>query len=946
MKKFLAILLAALLVIPAVFVFTASADEVLVSKGKSYTVSGTGIGKDKYTANLTDGTATEKLSYDDKWFGLYYQTSPDATGINAPDGVGTITIDLGEETANIATYKAHVVVNLGSGIGVPKAVEVSVSSDNKNFTNVGKLSAPAAETNMAEWITLTTEKGVSARYVRFTFKFNLESKAVFVFLDELEVYTDSSKASGDPAPAGPSVTAKATVGTVEFDSAKLAKLIDGKRALDASAFSHEDLVSFKNTGFEHGKDEAVDATVEFVYDLGETKKISSVYMDFFKDTNSMIAVPDVAFYASADGVEYYSITNGTTLKTDAAQETKTFTAITEKSGAGASRYSVAARYVKAVASFKNGWIFVSEFGIEETPADYTDATVGIAGPYTYIKSTMTGDSVAVFTKADGELDLASMTDGKLFKNAQLIYAEYDETVKAYKITDSVVNPWPDGHTGKVTLGDNQILVAIATGGYINDGVASSTLKWLARGMRESKGYVVLGEDELYIYPMNHNFSGEPAPVKETITVDGNVDDNGWKADGWKEVTPETGRWQTEPQTEDTLSYRYQLRADDEYLYVAVEAACKSVDGGNGNGTNLRFWINSDPEATIYTHFYDVFTQDGETKVLAKRNNSKTENKGANIENSTIEAKYVGGEEKVVIEFKVKLSEFNGGESFKYFICVSNKVNENICLYNAQLPITDADRLANFPYKLWNKETETSVTTADIKLGEIGGDPQPPVDDDPDKKYIEEIIASVGEKNPDGQFDLVIEAPEEYKAGDEITVNVKIKNIKVEEGIVSLLADFYYDNEKLQLLNTADEDGAIECITLPDSWENLVKQDKDEQHNVIDNGHITLAVLTGKKKPVKDDDSLTFTFKFKAKEDAKNAIGFYIPHESVTAKKYDLTDALGNGGYAITKMHVEGEASSSSSKTTQTGDGSTSMIVFAIVALVAICGSAVVIKSRK
>ena len=458
-----------------------------------------------------------------------------------------------------------------------------------------------------------------------------------------------------------------------------------------------------------------------------------------------------------------------------------------------------------------------------------------------------------------------------------------------------------------------------------------------------EGYVCTAE---YALCTGEHGGSTPTPVKETITVDGELNDNGWKADGWKEVTPETGRWQTEPTTEDTLSYKYQFRADDEYLYVAVEAACKSVDGGNGKGTNLRFWINSDPEATIYTHFYDVFTQGGETKVLAKRNTSKTENKGENIENSTIEAKYVGGEEKVVVEFKVKLSEFNCTEGFRYFICVSNLVNENICLYNAQIPLTDADRLANFPYKLWNKETETPVTVADIKLGEIGGDPQPPVDDDPDKKYIEEIIASVGEKNPDGQFDLVIEAPEEYKAGDEITVNVKIKNIKVEEGIVSLLADFYYDNEKLTLLNTADEDGAIECITLPDSWENLVKQDKDEQHNVIDNGHITLAVLTGKKKPVKDDDSLTFTFKFKVKEDAKNAIGFYIPHESVTAKKYDLTDVLGNGGYAITKMHVEGEASSSSSKTTQTGDGSTSMIVFAIVALVAICGSAVVIKSRK
>ena len=619
--------------------------EVLVSKGKSYAISGCGTGVSdlngsKYDANLTDGSivnasADVTFGAESNQFAFYYSTGADASLINAPEGIGTATIDLGEVTENIATYKAHVYTPGIYGIACPEYIMVSVSDDNETFIDIGDLSGLVNNTADPYWVSLTTENGVSARYVRFTFAFKDGNTGVLLFLDELEVYADPSKADGTSA-----------------------------------------------------------------------------------------------------------------------------------------------------------------------------------------------------------------------------------------------------------------------------------------------------------------------PVKETITVDGTLYDNGWKADGWKEVTPETGRWQTEPTTEDTLSYKYQFRADDEYLYVAVEAACKSVDGGNGNGTNLRLWINSDPEATIFTHFYDVFTQDGETKVRAKRNTSKTKYKGENIENSTIEAKYVGGEEKVVVEFKVKLSEFNGAEGFKYFICVSNRVNENICLYNAQIPLTNPDdRLANFPYKLWNKETETPVTVADIKLGEISGDPQPPVDDDSDKKYIEKIIASVGEKNPDGQFDLVIEAPGKYKAGDEITVNVKIKNIKVEEGIASLLADFYYDNEKLTLLNTADEDGAIECITLPDSWENLVKQDKDEQHNVIDNGHITLAVLTGKKKPVKDDDSLTFTFKFKVKEDAKNAIGFYIPHESVTAKKYDLTDVLGNGGYAITKMHVEGGTSSSSS-TAQTGDGSTSMIVFAIVALVAICGSAVVIKSRK
>ena len=803
MKKFLAILLAALLVIPAVLVFSASADEVLVSKGKSYAISGSGTGyinlagqwPSKYDANLTDGSianasADVKFGAESNQFAFYYSANADASLINAPEGIGTATIDLGEVTENIATYKAHVHTPGNNGIDCPDYIKVSVSSDNKTFTEIGEFTGLKDSTADPYWVSLTTEKGVSARYVRFTFAFKAGTKAVFLFLDELEVYTDASKESGDTQKTYRDNQTTDEQGNMVFDNA-----IDYTFRVD------------KVNGSVAGEDSTISTSKEA-----------------FEKCNPKWAITI---------------------------------------------------FLKKLADNK----------------------------YEALESVFGGGNIPEFAWTEDTIALTIHSATSDPKQADK-YPNWEQKVAAVAVK-----------AGDVIVLNN---VDLTKDGPCTDATAHVEIPG----------------------------GSTPTPVKETITVDGELNDNGWKADGWKEVTPETGRWQGEPQTEDTLSYRYQLRADDEYLYVAVEAACKSVDGGNGNGTNLRFWINSDPEATIYTHFYDVFTQDGETKVLAKRNNSKTENKGANIENSTIEAKYVGGEQKVVIEFKVKLSEFNGGESFKYFICVSNKVNENICLYNAQLPITDADRLANFPYKLWNKETETSVTTADIKLGEIGGDPQPPVDDDPDKKYIEEIIASVGEKNPDGQFDLVIEAPEEYKAGDEITVNVKIKNIKVEEGIVSLLADFYYDNEKLTLLNTADEDGAIECITLPDSWENLVKQDKDEQHNVIDNGHITLAVLTGKKKPVKDDDSLTFTFKFKAKEGAKNAIGFYIPHESVTAKKYDLTDALGNGGYAITKMHVEGEASSSSSKTTQTGDGSTSMIVFAIVALVAICGSAVVIKSRK
>ena len=75
-------------------------------------------------------------------------------------------------------------------------------------------------------------------------------------------------------------------------------------------------------------------------------------------------------------------------------------------------------------------------------------------------------------------------------------------------------------------------------------------------------------------------------------------------------------------------------------------------------------------------------------------------------------------------------------------------------------------------------------------------------------YTEKIVEAVAEKNPDGKFDLEIEAPEEYKSGDDITVDVKIKNISSGLGIIAVTADFYYDNNKLALLNNIDSDGAF------------------------------------------------------------------------------------------------------------------------------------------
>jgi len=226
----------------------------------------------------------------------------------------------------------------------------------------------------------------------------------------------------------------------------------------------------------------------------------------------------------------------------------------------------------------------------------------------------------------------------------------------------------------------------------------------------------------------------PTVEKETITVDGDLADNGWAADKWTAVSGENGFWQQqwEFQNETKVcpehSYSYQLRADDTKLYGALKFEGTPVDGGNGVGTMLRVWIRDNDEATVYTSFYDFYYTDGALTTAAKYNTSTTTNAGAARETTTLVAQSKTVDGVTVIEFSVDIAEFCADGTFDYYVCLAHKTESSDLgtLYYPAAPIGPTSEAggdahqphANLPWLSWHVETDATVNVADIALGEI------------------------------------------------------------------------------------------------------------------------------------------------------------------------------------------------------------------------------------
>jgi len=160
-----------------------------VALGKDYE-GGKASSAGGYTANLTDGVASDEEKYDANWFGLYYNKDATSDKINAPNGIGTIIVDLEEVVDGITGIKAHVWNHNASGISAAKSITAFISEDGTTYTELGKLNIPSGDA--PDWAIINTDN-VSARYVKLV----IETQAVWTFLNEIEVIADPNYVPDD-----------------------------------------------------------------------------------------------------------------------------------------------------------------------------------------------------------------------------------------------------------------------------------------------------------------------------------------------------------------------------------------------------------------------------------------------------------------------------------------------------------------------------------------------------------------------------------------------------------------------------------------------------------------------------------------------------------------------------------------------------------------------------
>ena len=216
-----------------------------------------------------------------------------------------------------------------------------------------------------------------------------------------------------------------------------------------------------------------------------------------------------------------------------------------------------------------------------------------------------------------------------------------------------------------------------------------------------------------------------------VTLDGKLDD--WSGT-WTTVNTANGKWQTALKDGVTRDQEYdvQYTVDGDFVYVAVKTnfAPIGVDPyGNGNGTNMRFWIFVEGakldgvDYTLYNYFVNYAYNPAGDKLTVYKNTKAIENSAAVVDTPAgTEAKSVVGTDSWSVELKIPFAAFGATESLEAFVTVSSPlsiadgkaVDNNALFFPAFSDGTTEDTFANAPFKKWEsaKALKIDLTAAE------------------------------------------------------------------------------------------------------------------------------------------------------------------------------------------------------------------------------------------
>lgn len=152
-----------------------SLTRLLISQGQKYTLKGSVLSRYPDARKLTDGVADN-----------YYESGSWVGFDGSEDVEITLTISRNEYKA-IGAISVNAFASTSSKIYLPSCVVFSVSSDNKEFTEIGRAYSPLAHNDGRYEFNLELAKTINAKYIRLTLK--ASGSGTMMFVDETSVYS-------------------------------------------------------------------------------------------------------------------------------------------------------------------------------------------------------------------------------------------------------------------------------------------------------------------------------------------------------------------------------------------------------------------------------------------------------------------------------------------------------------------------------------------------------------------------------------------------------------------------------------------------------------------------------------------------------------------------------------------------------------------------------------